>query len=75
VEPTEALSVAKKKSESRRYNTLVRMDDDLCAKAKRLAVMRGVSMAEMFTHVLRPWVDREWSKEVKKMKEEEDKGK
>lgn len=58
-------------SETRRYNSLVRMDDDLVAKAKKLAALRGVSMAEMFCEVLRPWVDREWSKEVRKLKEDE----
>jgi predicted ATPase len=63
----------KKKSESRRFNTLVRMNDELCDKARKLAALRGISMAEMFTDVLRPWVDREWSKEVKRLAEEEGK--
>lgn len=72
--PVGAVVVGKKKSEKRRFNTLVRMDDDLCDKAKKLAALRGTSMAEMFTEVLRPWVDREWSKEVRKLKEEEGEG-
>jgi len=63
--------VAKKKSEKRKYNTLVRMDDELCEKARKLAMLRGTNMAEMFTTILRPWVDREWTKEVRKLKEEE----
>jgi hypothetical protein len=70
VAPTEAVAVAKK-SEKRKFNTLVRMDDELCEKARKLAALRGVSMAEMFASVLRPWVDREWSKEVRKLKEDE----
>lgn len=72
--PTEVENVAKKKrSESRRFNTLVRMDDELCEKARKLAALRGLSMAEMFVQVLRPWVDREWSKELKRQIEEEGK--
>lgn len=69
---SEAGAVAKKKpSEKRRHNTLVRMDDELCEKARKLAALRGTSMAEMFTEVLKPWVDREWTKEVRKLKENE----
>lgn len=63
-------AVAKKSSESRRFNTLVRMDDDLCEKAKKLAALKGTSMAEMFTKVLQPWVDKEWVKELKRQSEE-----
>ena len=68
---TGAPAVARKKSEKRKFNTLVRMDDTLCEKARKLAALRGESMAEMFTEVLRPWVDKEWSKEVRKLKETE----
>ena len=60
-----------KKSEKRKFNTLVRMDDDLCEKARKLAALRGASMAEMFAAVLRPWVDKEWSKEVRKLTADE----
>jgi hypothetical protein len=66
MDPIGALTVAKKKSESRRFNTLVRMDDDLCDKARVLAAMRKVSMAEMFTDMLRPLVERELEKEYAK---------
>lgn len=66
-----AATVAKKKSEKRRYNTLVRMDDELCDRARKLAALRNTSMAEMFTEMLRPLVDREWAKEVRKLKEEQ----
>ena len=72
----EAVAVAKKRpsgSESRKFNTLVRMDDELCEKARMLALARTVSMAEMFSDVLRPWVDREWAKELKKLNEKEGK--
>lgn len=72
--PVGVPAVAKKRSESRRFNTLVRMDDELCDKARKLAALRGISMAEMFVEVLRPWVDREWSKEVRKLKEDEGQG-
>lgn len=66
-------AVAKKKtSEKRKFNTLVRMDDEMCEKARKLAALRGVSMAEMFCEVLQPWVDKEWTKEVRKLKEEDE---
>lgn len=66
-----ATPVAKKKrSESRRFNTLVRMDDEVCEIARKIAALRGVSMAEMFADWLRPIVAREWSKEVRKIKDE-----
>lgn len=62
-----AVAVAKKKtSEKRKFNTLVRMDDDLCSKARKLASLRGTSMAELFSELLTPLVDREWAKEVTK---------
>lgn len=65
--PTGAVAVAKKKkSESRRFNTLVRMDDEMCRKAKKLAALRETSMAELFASILGPWVDREFAKEVSK---------
>lgn len=64
-------SMARKKSEKRRHNTLVRMDDELCDLARKLAALRSTSMAEMFAEVLRPWVQREWAKEVRKLKEEQ----
>lgn len=56
----------KKSSEKRRFNTLVRMDDELCEKSRKLAMLKGISMAEMFAGVLQPWVDKEWAKEVAK---------
>jgi hypothetical protein len=57
--------------DDRRFNTLVRMDDELCDMARKLAALRGTSMAEMFAEMLRPLVKREWTKEVRKLKEEE----
>lgn len=68
---TGAAAVAKK-SDKRRNNALVRMDDELVEKARKLAALRGTSMTDMFTEVLRPWVDREWAKEVRKLKEGDD---
>lgn len=65
--PSGTSAMGKKKSESRKFNTLVRMDDDLCRKARKLAALRETSMAEMFAAVLGPWVDREWAKETKKL--------
>jgi hypothetical protein len=68
---TEALDVGRKKSESRRFNTLVRLDDDLVEKAKKVAALKGISLAEYFTAALRPIVDRDMAKEVKKLAQEE----
>lgn len=57
--------------EKRPRNPHVRMEAALYAKAKKLAALRGVNLSDMIAEVVRPWVDREWSKEVKKLKEEE----
>lgn len=59
-------TMGRKRSESRKYNTLVRMDDEVCAKGKKLAALRGVSMAELFSDILGPILDEEWAKEVTK---------
>ena len=70
---TGALPVAKKRSsESRRFNTLVRLDDDLVEKGKKVAALKGISLAEYFSDVLRPIVDRDMAKEVKKLASKED---
>jgi Arc/MetJ family transcription regulator len=65
--PAEVSSVAKKRSESRRFNTLVRLDDDLVENAKKVAALKGVSVAEYFTAVLRPVVDRDLTREIQKL--------
>ncbi len=65
--PTGVLNVAKKKSESRKFNTLVRLDDDLVEKAKKVVALKGISLAEYFTDTLRPVVDRDLVKEVRKL--------
>lgn len=59
----------KKRSESRKFNTLVRMDDDLCDMARTVASMRKTSMAELFTEWLRPIVKREYEKDIAKAQE------
>lgn len=64
---SEARDVAKKRSESRRYNTLVRLDDEVAAKARKVAALKGVSLAEMFSSILGPIVDREFAREVAKL--------
>lgn len=65
------LDMGRKRSESRRFNTLVRLDDELVVRAKKVAALRGVSLAEYFSGILRPIVDRDMSKEVKKLTREE----
>jgi predicted HicB family RNase H-like nuclease len=63
------LDVAKKRktSESRRFNTLVRMDTELVERARKVAALKGLSVAEYFAEVLRPIVDRDLAREVKKL--------
>lgn len=70
--PTEVPEVAKKRSESRKFNTLVRLDDTLVEKAKKVAALRGISLAEYFSDTLRPIVDRDMSREVKKLARDEE---
>lgn len=70
--PVEVLDMGKKKSESRRFNTLVRMDDELVEKAKKVAALKGISLAEFFSDALRPIVDREMAREVKKLVKDEE---
>jgi hypothetical protein len=65
--PTGALTVAKKKTEPRRFNTLVRMDGDVVEKGKKVAALKGISLAEYFSDTLAPIVDRDLAKEVKKL--------
>jgi hypothetical protein len=67
---TKVRPVAKKKasgSETRKFNTLVRMEDELIEKAKKLAAIRGISLGELFSPVLWPFVDRELKKEGRKL--------
>lgn len=68
---TGMLDVAKKRKESRRYNTLVRMDDDLVEKAKKVVALKGTSLAEYFSDVLKPIVDRDLKREVAKIAREQ----
>lgn len=60
-------SVAKKRSESRKFNSMVRMDDDLVEKAKKVAALRGISLGEYFASTLHPIVDRDLLREAKKL--------
>lgn len=69
--PTGALNVGRKRSESRRFNTLVRLDDELVARARKVAALKGTSLAEYFTDTLRPIVDRDLVREVRKLAKEE----
>lgn len=65
--PDEAVAVAKKRpsgSEKRKMNTLVRLDDELCETGKKLALLRGTSLGELFTGILKPVVEREYGKEL-----------
>jgi hypothetical protein len=61
----DAVEILKKRT------TLVRMDDELVEKAKKVAALRGISLGEFFFGYLKPIVDREFSKEVKKLSKEE----
>jgi predicted HicB family RNase H-like nuclease len=72
---SEGGDVPKKKSESRRYNMLVRLDDEVVEMGKKVAALRGVSLAEFFSDILRPAVDREFGKEVAKLTRDDKGGK
>lgn len=67
-----AAAVAKKRSESRRYNTLVRLDDELAEKTKKVAALRGQSVAEYISDALWPIVNRDLVKEIKKLAGEQE---
>jgi hypothetical protein len=65
-------TMAKKKApagggESRRYGTLIRVDDDMVELAKKVAALRGVSMAEYISETMLPIVRRDLTKEVRKL--------
>lgn len=74
---TKVRSVSKKKasgSETRKFNTLVRMEDELIEKAKVIAAIKGVSLGELFSPVLWPFVEKEWKKQGRKMIGDETEG-
>jgi hypothetical protein len=48
-------------------NTLVRLDDALVEKGKKVAALKGVSLGEYFTSILRPVVARDLTREAKKL--------
>jgi hypothetical protein len=50
--------------------SLVRLDSRLVEKARKLAALRQTQMGGMLSEVLWPWVDKEWVKEVRKLKDE-----
>jgi hypothetical protein len=66
----EAMVVSRKRSESRRFNTLVRLDDQLVEKGRKVAALKGISLAEFFSDTLWPIVNRELDREVKKLSNE-----
>lgn len=61
-----ALTVAKRRSESRKFNAVVRLDDNLVAKAKKVAALKAVTLGEYISDAMRPIVDRDIAKEIKK---------
>lgn len=67
MEPPGAVVVGKKRSESRKFNTLVRMEDDLVEQAKKVAALRGVSLGVYFSDAMRAIVARDLAREVKKL--------
>jgi predicted HicB family RNase H-like nuclease len=70
-ELTEVPEVTKKRSESRKFNTLIRFDDTLAAKARKVAALKGISLAKYITDIVQPIVDRDMSREIKKLAKEE----
>ena len=47
----------------KRNDVSVRLDADVARKAKAIASLREITLAEFLSDTLRPIVDREWAKE------------
>jgi hypothetical protein len=62
-EAVEVISVQSKGS-------LVRMDDDLVALGKKVAALKGISLAEYFSDLLLPVVKSDFTNEIKKLSKE-----
>jgi hypothetical protein len=58
---------------SRDYAT-VKVDRDLLIKAKTIAGRRRITVADYFSELLRPHVDKDWAKEIRQMQKEEQEG-
>jgi hypothetical protein len=56
----------KEGGESRRYDTLVRLADDVVSDAKVVASLRDVSMAELLSDTLRPILKKALADELRK---------
>jgi hypothetical protein len=72
------LSVARKASRKksggpRRYDSLVRIADDVVADAKVVASIRDISMAELLSETLRPILKKAMVEELRKRVEGGDK--
>lgn len=64
-------SVAKKKGgEVRRYNTLVRMDDEVAEAARKIAALRNISVGEYVSAIVGPAVRADMAKEAEKLARE-----
>jgi hypothetical protein len=61
-----ARKAKKDAGESRRYETLVRMADDVVADAKAVASLRNMSMAEYLSETLRPILKKALMDELRK---------
>lgn len=63
-------AVGKKKSsgsEVRRFNTLVRLDDAVAEKARKVAALKNISIGEYLSEMIGPLVDRDAEAEARKM--------
>jgi hypothetical protein len=70
VTPSGVVAVAKKRSESRKMNTLVRLDDAVVEKGRKVAALKGVSLGDYISKTMRPIIDRDLAREVKKLSKE-----
>lgn len=52
--------------ETRRFETLVRLSDDVVADAKVVASLRDISMAELLSDTLRPILKKALADELRK---------
>lgn len=57
-------------SEVRRFNTMVRMGDDVAEQCRKVAAVRGISVGEYVTDSMAPIVRADLAREAEKMARE-----
>jgi hypothetical protein len=68
-----ALRMARKKSPTGGPGTVVRIESDLVAKGRYLAICKGMELSAYLSELLRPIIEREFKKAGRELREEEEK--